>query len=183
MARLDFRVRIIVAERPEFRSDAGKAAYARFEARIPEILRQAMNQARKVLRQNAPVRTRRLQRSLRVAQLRGRQARSRDGAVVTGYSVTTGRSGRLFYASITDRRQDTDVANWFTSALGQIQGSNEFKSWQNEAVRLFGAAIREEFRQQLLTSIRGTIYAAFRNSFRVNQSPGHTIVRADLRIG
>ena len=179
MARMNYSVRLIVADRPIFTSDAGIEAIDKFERRSDEILKDAMNDARKRLRQAAPTRTRKLQRSLRVSKIRKR--RHPEGEIVVGYQVTTGR--KLFYAPITDQRANTRVSDWFKDALEEIQTSDPFLSWQDEVVRLFANAVRVEYRETARKSLRGRFFASFPSAKLISEGPDHAIIRAEIIAG
>ena len=109
MARLIYSVRIIDATGFRVESAVGRVAYTFFESRSEEIVKAAMNDARKRLRQAAPTRTRKMQRSLRVSKIR--QRKHPEGRIVVGYQVTSGR--KQFYGPITDQRPGTRVSDWF----------------------------------------------------------------------
>ena len=63
-----------------------------------------------------------------------------------GYQVSYGPQAILCF-SITDRRQDTIVANWFNDVFEEVTNSPEFLAWQKEVVRLFVNVIRAEFKE------------------------------------
>ena len=181
MAGLLYNVNLIVASRPFIETEPGIKAWGRFRERSDEILKDAMNDARKRLRNAAPVRTRKLQRSFRISKIR--RKRHPLGELVVGYQITTGRSNKVFYASITDRRPDTRVANWFQDALEEIQGSSQFLNWRDEVRQLFSDAIRIEYRETLKRSLRARFIAGFPGAFVVSERPNLTIIRADLSPG
>ena len=121
MAQLNYTVLLIDATGLQVRTLEGSAAYDAFEVRSEELLKASMNQARKSFREAAPTRTGKMKRSFRVSRIRRKRDRETGGRIVIGYQVTTGR--RQFYASITDRRQDTIVANWFNDVFEELTNS------------------------------------------------------------
>ena len=151
----------------------------KFEVRADEILKSAMNDARKRLRQAAPTRTRKLQRSLRVSKIRRR--RHPEGRIVVGYQVTTGR--KQFYGPITDQREGTRVSRWFTKALDEIQESSEFQGWQDELVELFSDVIRAEFKEQARTTIRTKFLSGFPSAKLIYAGPNGSLIRVQINAG
>ena len=182
MARLSFRVDLIDATGLDFSTDEGIAAADRFDVKSEQVLKESMNAARKSLRQAAPTRTRKLQRSLRVSKVRQRRDRETGGRIVIGFIISSGKSG-AFYHSVTDRRQDTRVAGWWTDALEAFIESDQFKSWQDEVVKLFVDAVRAEFRERARTSWRTNFIAGFPSARIIFEGPTSSLIHAELSRG
>ena len=176
MARLLYSVTIIDATGFEVTTSEGIVAADKFEVRSEQLLKENMNLARKTLRQAAPVRTKKLQRSLRVSRIR----RKRDplGPIVVGYQVSTGK--KQFYASITDRRKNTVVSNWWTDVLEELQKAPQFKAWQDEVVRLFVDVIRAEIRARMRTSWRANFVGGFPSAKVIFSGPSGSLINAEL---
>ena len=181
MAKLNYSVLLIDATGLEVRTDGGIAAMDKFEVRSEAVLKQSMNQARKAFRQAAPTRTGKMKRSFRVSRIRRKRDRETGGRIVIGFQVSTGR--RQFYASITDRRQDTIVANWFNDVFEEVTNSPEFLAWQKEVVRLFVDVIRAEFRELARTTWRANFIAGFPSAKIVFTGPSGSLIRAQLARG
>ena len=179
MAQLNYTVLLIDATGLQVRTLEGSAAYDAFEVGSERVLKESMNLARKTLRQAAPVRTKKLQRSLRVSRIR--RKRHELGRVVVGFQVSSGR--KLFYGPITDRRQGTVVSNWWTDALGELQRAPEFKAWQDEVVRLFVDVIRAEFRELARTTWRANFISGFPGAKVIFSGPSGSLIRAELSRG
>ena len=181
MAKLNYTVLLIDATGLQVKTLEGSAAYDAFEVRSEELLKASMNQARKAFRQAAPVRTRKLQRSLRISRIRRKRDRDTGGRIVIGYQVSTGR--KQFYASITDRRQNTVVSNWFNDIFEEVTNSPEFLAWQAEVVRLFVDVIRAEFRELARTTWRANFIAGFPGARIIFSGPSGSLIRAELSRG
>lgn len=180
MANVLFSVVILEGgDVPEFETPAGRLAFERFERRSDEILKDAMNAARKMLRKATPVRTRKLSQALRVSRIRRRRVGGLR--VIVGYQVSSGRSRKRFYASITNARQGTRVSNWFSDAVNDMIGSEEFKRWQDELGDLFANALLEEFTGTITDSLLRTIRLAFRRA-RIKRTSGNGFL-AEVVLG
>ena len=179
MARLNYAVQIVDATGLELRTLEGIAAMDAFEVRADEIVKAAMNEARKALRQAAPTRTRKLQRSLRVSKIRRKyHPEIRPGRIVVGYQVTTG--SKLFYGPITDQREDTRVARWFTKTLERLQEASDFKSWQDELTGLFAEVIRAEFKELTRNSLRARIIGSFPRAKLIFTGSSGSLIRSEI---
>lgn len=178
MARLNYSVRIIDATGLFIKdlTPVGKVAYDFFESRADEILKAAMNDARKRLRQAAPTRTRKMQRSLRVSKIR--QRKHPEGRIVVGYQVTTGR--KQFYAPITDQRPGTRVSDWFKDTLEEIQDSREFQAMQDELIDLFADVVRAEYKERIRTSLRAKILSSFPSAKLIYAGPNGSLIRVNI---
>ena len=181
MAKLNYSVILVDATGLQVKTLEGSAAYDAFEVRSEELLKQSMNQARKAFRQAAPTRTGKMKRSFRVSRIRRKRDRETGGRIVIGYQVSTGR--RQFYASITDRRQDTIVANWFNDVFEEVTNSPEFLAWQKEVVRLFVDVIRAEFRELARTTWRANFISGFPSAKVIFSGPSGSLIRAELSRG
>lgn len=179
MAKLNYSVLLIDATGFIPQTDGGIAGLDAFEVRSEELLKASMNAARKAFRQAAPTRTRKLYKSFRVSKIR--RKRHQLGRIIYGYQVSTGR--RQFYASITDRRQDTVVSNWFNDVFEDLQKTPEFRAWQDEVVRLFVDVIRTEFRELASTSIRARFISGFRRAKIILSGPTSFLIHAELARG
>ncbi len=161
MAAIVYRVELLVADAPDFVTPEGQRAYGRFEQESDKLLKAAMDETRKLLRREAPKRpgSRRLANSLRVSKIR--RKRKRGLPVVVGYQVSSGRSRRVFYASITETRQGTRVSGWFSDFLETLEKSPELENLQREIVALFTQAIAIEFRFRSRKDMIGRIKVDF----------------------
>ena len=180
MARLLYSVTIIDATGFEVTTSEGIAAMGAFEVGSERVLKESMNTARKALREAAPLRTKALQRSLRVSKIRRR--RHELGRVVVGFQIASGRT-QSFYHSITDRRKNTIVSNWWTDVLEELQKAPQFKAWQDEVVRLFVDVIRAEFRERTRTSWRTNFIGGFPGAKVIFSGPSGSLIRAELVAG
>ena len=179
MARLSYAITIIDATGLEVRTLEGIAAMDAFEVGSEKALKESMSLARKTLRQAAPVRTKKLQRSLRVSRIR--RKRHELGRVVVGFQVISGR--KLFYGPITDRKPNTTATGWWTNALGELQRAPEFQAWQDLVVELFVDVIRAEFKELTRSTWRANFISGFPGAKVIFSGPSGSLIRAELSRG
>ena len=165
----------------EVSTDAGIAAMGAFEVGSERVLKESMNTARKALREAAPLRTKALQRSLRVSKIRRR--RHELGRVVVGFQISIWSNSVILSLALQTGGRIPSFLIGGPMSLRSYRKRLNSRRGRTEVVRLFVDVIRAEFRERTRTSWRTNFIGGFPGAKVIFSGPSGSLIRAELVAG